>query len=71
MKIGEIGVVKCIECEDDMKRRLLDIGLTTGLKVECVLVSPLGEPKAYWIRGALIALRNEDAKKIIVEVDLN
>ncbi len=71
MKNGDVGVVKSIECDDNMKRRLLDIGLINGLKVECVLISPMGSPKAYWIRGALIALRNEDAKKIIVEVDLN
>ena len=50
-----------------MRRRVQDIGLICGTKVECVQKSPSGDPKAYLIRGALIAIRNSDARKIIVE----
>ena len=52
---------------DSIGRRLLDIGLTTGAKVECIGKSPCGDPKAYWIRGAVIAIRSEDAKKIVCD----
>ena len=45
---------------DDMRRRLQDIGLIEGTVVECVGKSPLGDPCAYVIRGAVIALRSED-----------
>jgi ferrous iron transport protein A len=34
--------------------------------VECVGESPAGDPKAFLIRGAVIALRSEDSKKVIV-----
>ena len=44
-----------------MRRRLQDIGLISGTRVECVGVSPLGDPAAYLIRGAVIALRREDS----------
>lgn len=54
---------------DGICRRLLDIGLTKGTIVECVGKSPCGDPKAFLIRGAVIAIRNDDAKKVVVEWD--
>lgn len=50
------------------EKRFQDLGLVKGTAVKCVLKSPLGDPKAYKIRGAVIAIRKEDAKKIMVEV---
>ena len=44
-----------------MRRRLLDIGLIPGTRVTCTAVSPAGDPAAYLIRGAVIALRGRDA----------
>ena len=43
-----------------------DIGLIDGTRVECLRKASCGDPVAYLIRGAVIALRNEDAKKIFV-----
>lgn len=67
LKKGEKAIIKDIELEGSIKRRLLDIGLIKESIVECVLESPLKDPKAYWIRGALIAIRGNDAKKIFIE----
>ena len=67
LKKGEKAIIKDIELEGSMKRRLLDIGLIKDSVVECILESPLKDPKAYWIRGALIAIRSGDAKKIFIE----
>ena len=50
-----------------MKRRFLDIGLTDGTDVECVLVSYGNEMKAYCIKGAIIGIRREDANLIEIE----
>lgn len=50
------------------EKRLEDFGLVRGTKVKCVLKSPLGDPKAYSIRGAVIAIRQTEAKNIMVEV---
>ena len=41
--------------------RLLDTGLIPGTRVTCTAVSPAGDPAAYLIRGAVIALRGRDA----------
>lgn len=51
----------------EMRRRLQDIGMIEGTTVECVGKSPLGDPCAFLIRGAVIALRKEDAGSVMVE----
>ena len=43
-----------------------DIGLTPNCCIECVQKSPLGDPVAYNVCGALIAIRNSDADLIFV-----
>lgn len=65
LKIGDEAVITQMP---ENNRRLLDIGLIKGTTVKCVLKSPLGNPAAYKIRGAVIAIRDEDAKNIEVEV---
>jgi len=63
---GEQAKVLCYDKKIKIRRRLLDMGLIEGTKVKCVLKSPAGDPKAYLIRGAVIALRNEDTKNIYI-----
>lgn len=53
--------------EDTMRRRLEDLGFIHGNEVEAIQRSPLGDPTAYKIRGMVIALRMEDARKIQIE----
>ena len=64
---GQTATVRELSAEGAMRRRLQDIGLIQGTKVECLGASPLGDPAAYLIRGAVIALRGEDASCILVE----
>ena len=47
-------------------KRLCDLGWTAGTPIRCVRVSPLGDPVAYGVRGAVIALRRLDGKGILV-----
>ncbi|MGN0649787.1 MAG: ferrous iron transport protein A [Oscillospiraceae bacterium] len=63
------AVVRLCAC-GSMRRRLLDLGLVEGARVECVGRSPLGDPAAYIIRGAVIAIRCEDSRRIIVRTDI-
>lgn len=64
---GEYCIVEGIAQESKIKRRLLDLGLIPGTEVLCVIKSPLGDPTAYSVRGALIALRCEDSQDITVK----
>lgn len=68
MTIGQKGNVVTLNTKGSMRRRLQDMGLVKGSKVKCVLKSPGGDPIAYQIKGAVIALRNEDAKNIICRI---
>lgn len=67
LKPGCTAVIKEIKNDDSIKRRLFDMGFIKNSIIECVMVSPLKEPKAYLIRGTLIAIRNNDAK--LIEID--
>ena len=68
LEIGEYAKVIRLNAVGAMRRRLQDIGLTEGTIVECVLKSPSSDPIAYQIRGAVIALRNEDSNQILVSM---
>lgn len=66
IKVGESAVVERLNIHGAMRRRLLDIGLCRGTRVKCVGKSPMGDPSAYLIRGAVIAIRACDGKSVIV-----
>jgi ferrous iron transport protein A len=44
----------------------MDLGINLGVRVICVGISPLGNPKAYSVRGIIIAIRNNDAENVVV-----
>ena len=54
-------------CQGSQRRRLLDLGLVPGTAVTPELTSAAGDPTAYRIRGALIALRRTQAGLIWIE----
>lgn len=66
LKVGEMARVDSLDFHYENRRRMQDIGLIDGTKVECLRKAACGDPVAYLIRGAVIALRNEDAAKIFV-----
>lgn len=64
---GQSAYVTDIRTEPSMRRRLADLGLIRGTRVTCLCRSPAGDPTAYLIRGAVIALRKRDAARVQVE----
>ena len=64
---GQSALVARNYSKGSMRRRFLDIGLIENTCVECVSKSPLGDPAAYLIRGAVIAIRHDDCCDIILE----
>lgn len=69
MQEGQRGTVEIIRLQGAVLQRILDLGLTEGCPVRCRLRSPAGGPIAYEIRGAVIALRRQDASKILVRLE--
>jgi DtxR family Mn-dependent transcriptional regulator len=64
---GGRGRVVALRSHGLTRRRLLDLGVTPGAIIERAFTSPFGEPTAYRVRGALIALRAEQAREIEIE----
>ncbi len=69
LPIGQKARVKKLTADGTVRRRMLDLGLILDTVVEALLKSPAGDPVAYEIRGAVIALRSEEAKKILVAIE--
>lgn len=64
LPLNKVGTVNNLNCNGNIRRRLLDLGLVRGTKITPVFKSPSGDPTAYEIRKTLIALRKEDSKLI-------
>ena len=65
---GSKAIITGLCAEGGIRRRLQDLGFVEGSQVDCVNVSPLGDPTAYRISNTIIALRHEDADTIKVRV---
>jgi Fe2+ transport system protein A len=66
LPIGRAAEVIDICAEGAARNRLLDLGLVPSTIVEAIRKSPIGDPVAYKIRGAIIALRSEESSQIKV-----
>jgi len=53
-------------CQGFSRRRLMDLGFTEGARVRPMLQTFAGDPRAYEIRGTLVALRREQASQVLV-----
>ncbi len=62
-----VGISK--ECRGENRRRLLDLGFVNGAQISIDLINPLSEPTAYLIKGSVIALRKDQASKILIQKD--
>lgn len=68
LEVDEVGAVVGISpaCRGPQRRRLLDLGVVPGTEIRAIMRSAAGDPIAYDIRGAMIALRREQAEWIRV-----
>jgi len=66
ISVGNFVKVEDLSAAGMLRERLLALGLTKGAKIEVVRKGPSGDPTVYNIRGAMIALRNEEASLISV-----
>lgn len=66
ISVGNFVKVETLSATGMLRERMLALGLTKGTKVEVIRKGPSGDPTVYNIRGAMIALRNEEASLISV-----
>ena len=65
--VGKRAKVLSLQADGAVRRRMLDLGVIEGTQIASLYKSPSGNPVAYMIRGAVIALRADVAKSILVE----
>ena len=68
-KIGETGLIKKVEGEGRLRRRLFDMGVTPGATVYLRKKAPLGDPLEVTIRGYELTLRKSEAALVILEME--
>ena len=69
LRPGERARVRALALEGPLRRRLRDLGLVEGAELRCLGRSPLGDPSAYVLCGAVLALRRADCSRIEVEAE--
>ena len=67
LSLGSSALVDKLNFEGSKKFRMIELGLVPGAVVRALHKSPSGDPTAYYIMGAVIALREEDAAKITLK----
>lgn len=68
LKEGESCIIERLEMERNMRCRLNELGFISGTRVICLQKSFSGDPTAYFVKGAVIALRKSDASRIKIAV---
>lgn len=67
VRVGETVTVKRLHGEGPVKRRIMDMGITRGTKLQLRKVAPLGDPLELNLRGYELSLRKADAQMVEVE----
>lgn len=65
--VGSIVTVENLFSTGFLRERMLALGLTKGAKIEVIRKGPSGDPTVFNIRGAMIALRNEEASLVAIK----
>ena len=69
LKIGETCLIKKVNGEGRLRRRLFDMGVTPGAVVTVKKFAPLGDPIEVTLRGYELTLRKSEAHLIELEVE--
>jgi len=68
LKLGESGIVENIEkSENDegaLRRRIIDMGITPGVKITMKRAAPLGDPLEFELRNYNLSIRISEARQI-------
>ena len=68
LKIGEKAIIRRIQGDPVLRKRLLVMGVVPGTEVMIEKVAPLGDPVDVFLKGFHLSLRKEEAQNVDVEV---
>ncbi len=64
--VGDVATVEHVGGDRAFRRRVMELGLVPGTRVELVGVAPLGDPLELRVRGASLSIRRADAAEVRV-----
>ncbi len=67
LPVGARCIIQDIQAPTAVQHRLCALGFCRGAQVRCVGQAPLGDPRAYELGGAVLALRRVDAAALLTE----
>src|SRR5882757_8758303 len=65
-RIGQVVTVEHVAGEGSFRRRLMELGLVPGTRVEVIGVAPLGDPLELLVRGSSLSIRRAEAEDVSV-----
>lgn len=65
--VGKKAIITDIRCVGELRRRLLDMGLTPKTTIMMRKTAPLGDPMEIHLRGYELTLRKSDAQNIEID----
>ena len=66
LSINKTAVISSVECNEHFKNRIFDLGIIEGEEITPIFKSPFGDPTAFLVKKAVIAIRHNDSKHILV-----
>lgn len=69
LPLYQSALIRSLPENPDLRKRLMDLGMTKNTRITPVLSSPSGDPRAYLFRGIMISVRNSDAQHIILQME--
>jgi Fe2+ transport system protein FeoA len=64
--LGDAAIIEHVGGERAFRRRIMELGLVPGTRVELVGVAPLGDPLEFLVRGSSLSIRRADAAEVRV-----
>ena len=65
--IGSVCEIVSVDLPCTIRSRLFELGFLPGSLIKAAICAPSGETLAFWVKGAMIALRKKSCKKIAVK----
>ena len=66
LPLDKSAIVNSVDCKENLINRVFDLGIIKDSIITPIYRSPFGDPTAYLIKNAVVALRNKDCQKITV-----
>lgn len=66
INLNDEYLIEDVLLDEHILQRIYDLGLIENTVIKALYKSPFNDPTAYLIRGTVIAIRDNDAKKIFV-----